>query len=70
MALLLLLSAIDMYIYNQSFLTSFSYLFIQGKGTNEWMINLGVGVGFVYSLVTDYRLKKGKGSKRHESGTS
>ncbi|WP_077210846.1 hypothetical protein [Bacillus dakarensis] len=63
-ALLSLVSTIDMFIYKQSFLTSLSYLFMQGKGTNEWMINVGVGVGFLYAIAVDYRLKKGKGSQK------
>jgi hypothetical protein len=63
-AILIFISAIDMYVLEQSFWTSFSYLFIFDKGTNEGYINFVAAAGFIYSVAIDYRLRKNKGTKQ------
>lgn len=54
----LVLAVIDMFMLQQSFLESVAKLLIQDEGTKEWMINAGVLIGFIYSLIIDYRLRK------------
>lgn len=64
LAMLILISAIDMILWKEPFLSFLLKLFTLDKGTNEGYINAMLGVGFVYSLIIDYRLRKNKGSKQ------
>lgn len=57
-AMFLVLAVIDMFMLGQSFLESVTKLLVQDEGTKEWMINAGVLIGLIYSLVIDYRLRK------------
>lgn len=57
-AMFLVLAVIDMFMLQQSFPESVAKLLMQDEGTKEWMINAGVLIGFIYSLVIDYRLRK------------
>lgn len=57
-AMFLILALIDMFILQQSFAESVAKLLTQEEGTKEWMINAGVLIGLIYSLVIDYRLRK------------
>lgn len=63
-SMLLFVAGIDVFIYKQSFLTSFLELLTRDKGTNEGFINVTVMVGFIISIMTDRRLKKNKGTKK------
>jgi allophanate hydrolase subunit 1 len=67
--MLFLILGIDMYLFQQSFFSVLVKLFIQEKGTNEWMINMGVFAGFLYSLVVDYRLRKNKKQQKKKTET-
>lgn len=62
--LLLIISAIDMFIWKESFFTCLWRLFSLDEGTNEGFINVVIAVGFIYSVALDYRLRKNKGSKQ------
>lgn len=62
--ILVLISAIDMFIWKDPFFSCLVRLFTLDKGTNEGFINVTAAAGFVYSLVMDYRLRKNKGSKQ------
>lgn len=64
LAMLILISAIDMILLKEPFLSCLFKLFTLDKGTNEGYINAILGMGFVCSLIIDYRLRKNKGSKQ------
>lgn len=57
-SMLVVLAVIDMFVLQQSFLESFVQLIVQGEGTKEWMMNAGIAIGIIYSLVIDYRIHK------------
>ncbi len=62
--MLVLISLIDMFIWKQSFFQVILRLFTLDEGTNEWLIGGTVFIGFICSIVIDYRLRKNKGQKQ------
>lgn len=55
-----LTTLIDIYLYKETFLNSSIAMLSFYPGTREWMTWSGVIAGFIYSVITDFRLRKKK----------
>lgn len=66
-ALSLLVGAVDSYLYKSTLLEALYNLYSMTPGTRRWIVFLGAFIGFMYSIVTDFRLQK---HKRKKSVTS
>lgn len=55
-----LLAFIDMFIYKSNIFYPLLTILRLNPGTNKWMVFASVGIGFVYSIMVDFRIKKNK----------
>ncbi|TKC16305.1 hypothetical protein [Robertmurraya kyonggiensis] len=62
--LLLMIALIDMFIWQQSFYQCVSKLFALDEGANEGYVIATAAAGFIYSIASDYRIRKKKRSQQ------